>query len=127
MPQVRKSCSCGISAAFFQCCIMIETQVSMTASNFSGCFSRNYFLEGGFTFQWGRGEGFVFQMGGDFIFKWGDAPWRGFGFHRGFSKKIIGWGGGTLPPPYSFIPLWETLLPTVLKSLIVCPCIFVML
>ena len=28
-------------------------QVLMTVSNFSGFFSRNHFLEGGFTFQWG--------------------------------------------------------------------------
>ena len=50
---------------FFQCCFMSETQVLMTVSNFRGFFSRNHFLRGGFTFQWGN-----------FIFKWG-APHRG--------------------------------------------------
>ena len=39
---------------------MIETQVLMTVSDFSGFFSRNHFLEGGFTFHWGE---FDFQMG----------------------------------------------------------------
>ena len=49
----------------------------------------------------GQGGGVCFSDGGDFIFKWGDAPWVGFGFDRGFSKKIIGWGGGppSHPPP----------------------------
>ena len=31
---------------------MSETQVLMTVSDFWGFFSRNCFLEGGFTFQW---------------------------------------------------------------------------
>ena len=53
MLQERKSRSCGISAIFFQCCFMIETQILMTVSDFSGFFSRNHFLEGGLTFQWG--------------------------------------------------------------------------
>ena len=52
MLQVIKLGSCGISAIFFQCCFMIETQVLMTVSDFSGIFSRNHFLEGGFTFRW---------------------------------------------------------------------------
>ena len=31
---------------------MIETQVLMTVSDFLGFFSRNHFVERGFTFQW---------------------------------------------------------------------------
>ena len=34
MPQVRKSCSCGIFAIFLQCYFMIETQALMTVSDF---------------------------------------------------------------------------------------------
>ena len=37
---------------------MIETQILMTVSDFFWFFSRNHFLEGGFTFQWGGGGGF---------------------------------------------------------------------
>ena len=40
---------------------MIETQVLMTVSDFSGFFSRDHFLEGGFTFQCFSDEsGFIF-------------------------------------------------------------------
>ena len=74
MLQVRKSRSYGISAIFSHCCFMIEVQILMTVSNFLRFFSRNYFLEGGFTFQCrGEGEGvcvwglFVFQMGDSFL------------------------------------------------------------
>ena len=66
MLQVRKSHSCEISAIFFHCCFMIETQTLMTASDFSVFFSRNHFLEGGFTCQWGE----CFSDGVEFIFKW---------------------------------------------------------
>ena len=59
MPEVRISCSCGISAFFLQCCFMIERQVLMTVSYFSEFFPRNHFLEGGFTFPRG---GIVFHM-----------------------------------------------------------------
>ena len=45
---------------------MIETQVLMTASNFSGFFSRNHFLEGGFTFRLGGG-GLFFRWGASFL------------------------------------------------------------
>ena len=38
---------------FFQCCFMSETQLLVTVLDFSRFFSRNHFLEGGFTFQWG--------------------------------------------------------------------------
>ena len=38
-------------------------------------FSRNHFMEGFFTFQWGE-RGGCFSDGGGFIFKWGwTAPW----------------------------------------------------
>ena len=44
-------------------------------------------MEGCFTLQW---VGFVFQMMGGFIFKWG-APHGGIGFDGvGFRKKIVG-------------------------------------
>ena len=74
MLQVRKSRSYGISAIFFHCCFMIEAQILMTISNFLRFFSRNYFLEGGFTFQCrGEGEGVcvgvVCFSDGGFIFK----------------------------------------------------------
>ena len=51
-------------AIFFQSVVlcMIETQVLMAVSDFSGFFSRNHFLEGGFIFQWGV------------VFLLGDAP-----------------------------------------------------
>ena len=66
MLQMRKSCSCWISAIFFQCCFMIEMQVFMTVSDFSRFFSRNKFLVWDFTFQWGV------------VFELGDTPWEGF-------------------------------------------------
>ena len=51
MLQVRKSHSCGISAIFFQCCFMIETQVLITVSDFFCFFSRV-----GSVFQMARGR-----------------------------------------------------------------------
>ena len=45
-------------------------------------------MEGCFTFQWG-----------DCIFKWRVHPMGGISFDWGFSKKIIGWEGGGVPPP----------------------------
>ena len=79
----------------------------MTFLGIFGFFSRNRFLEGGFTFN----GGFTFQLGGGgsrgFIYKWKEgAPWGGgISFDEGFFKKKIegGWG-----------PLWETL--TSVKS-----------
>ena len=88
MLQVIKSDSCRILAIFFQCCFMIETQVLMTVSNFSGIFSRNHFLEGGFTFQWGRG-GVPILIGG--------------------FKENCRMGGGGYPTCSPPSPLWETL------------------
>ena len=55
MLQVRKSHSYGISAIFFQCWFMIETQILMTVSDLFGLFTRNHFLEGSFTFSQGGG------------------------------------------------------------------------
>ena len=49
---MTKSRFCGISAIFFQCCFMSETQILMAVSDFFAFFSRNHFLEGGFTFPW---------------------------------------------------------------------------
>ena len=72
MLQVRKFC---------ECCFMSETQVLTTVPDCSGCFPRNHFLEGGFTFQWGGGGCFS-------VF-----------------KKNHGIGGTFHAPPP---PLWET-------------------
>ena len=87
MFEVRKSRSCGISAIFFQCCFMIETQVLMTVSDFSRFFSRNHFLEERFTFQW---EVCFFRWRMGFIFKWGGGgapcPMRGIGFDGGAGR-----------------------------------------
>ena len=82
---------------------MIETQVLMTIPDFFGFFSRNHFLEGGFTFQWKGGcfsvGGFIFMCGGEG--GWG-CPMRGIGFDGGFLKKNNRMEGATPP-------LWETL------------------
>ena len=58
-------------SSFFQCCFKSEAQVLMTVSFFV-CFSRNHFLEEGFTFQWGLS------------FLNGEAP------HRGTSSLMEG-------------------------------------
>ena len=95
---------CGISAIFFLCLFMTETQVLMKVSNFLEFFSRNHFLEDGFTFQWGV----VFQIEGGFIFKWWEVPHGDISFDGGLKKKCR-MGGATphAPPPPS--PLLETL------------------
>ena len=62
MLQVRKFC---------ECCFMSETQVLTTVPDCSGCFPRNHFLEGGFTFQWGGGVFFSFQKKSWY---WGHLP-----------------------------------------------------
>ena len=91
---VKKSLFCGISANFLQCCFMSV----MAVSDFSGLFSRNDFLIGGFIFQlvgvflgWVRvsflcgvwhTEGISFRGGSG-----------GRGKHGGgLSRKIMGWG-----------------------------------
>ena len=71
MLQERKPLFCGIFATFFQCYFMSETQVLMNVSDFLGFFSRNYFLEGGFTFQW---EGIWFSVEWSLNFKRRGAP-----------------------------------------------------
>ena len=81
---MRKSHSCGISATFFQCCFMTETQVLMTVSDFSVIFFYESFP--GRWLHFSVGGGFVFQIGG-FIFKLG---WHRFWWGRGVSKKIVG-------------------------------------
>ena len=88
MPQVRKSCSCGISAIFFQCFFMVETQVLMTVSDFSGFFLGIIYWKGDSLFN----GGVVFRMG-----------WASF-----LSGGAMGGGIGFIPrhPP---LPLWETL------------------
>ena len=85
MLQVRKSCSCGISDIFFQCCFMIETSINDSFRFSKFFFSRNHFLEEGFTFQW-RG-GLFFRWGRGFIFKWVGSPWGGDWFWWGGWKK----------------------------------------
>ena len=101
MLQVRKSCSYGISAIFSQCCFRIETQVSMTVTNFLAFFLGIISWKGASLFN---GGGLFFsQRGGGLHFYVGGCPMGGIGLMGG-SEKIIGWG---VPPiPYS---LWETL------------------
>ena len=73
---------------------MSETEVLMAVTDFSGRFSRNHFLEGGF--NWGGG---CFSVSG-FILKWTGCPVWAIGFDvggGGGGKKIIGWGGGATP------------------------------
>ena len=89
MLQVIKSDSSEISAIFFQCCFIIEMQVLMTVSDCSGIFSRNHFLETGFTFQWEGGGGFVSQMGWLHFLKGGGAPWGSINFDGGGDLGII--------------------------------------
>ena len=90
MLQMRKSCSCWISAIFFQCCFMIDMQVFMTVSYFSEFFSRNKFLVWGFTFQW------------MIVFELGDAPWGDF-------EKNHRMGESPDSPPPTPLPLFPLL------------------
>ena len=85
MLQERKPRFCGIFATFFQS----ETQVLMTVSDLLGFFSRNYFLEGGFTFQWG---GIWFSFDWSLNFKRRGAHWGHWLWWEGrFLKNITGW------------------------------------
>ena len=90
MLQVIKSNSCGISAIFFQCCFMIETQELMTVFDFSWNFSRNHFLEGGFNFKWGGGV-LLLRWGASFLSGVGvggvGCPMGGIHLDGGGSKK----------------------------------------
>ena len=72
-------------------------QVLITVSDFFGHFSKNHFLEGGYTFQWG-----VFLNRGDF--KGGCPNGMHWIWWRGFPKKIMRCEITHLLPP-----LWETL------------------
>ena len=103
MPQVRESCCCGIFAFFFQCCFMIETQVLMTVSDFLGFFSRNHFVERGFTFQW---EDLFFRRVASFLSVCGRCHMGALvlmgGGGGGKEKNSGGWG-------HHLLPLWETL------------------
>ena len=99
MPEVRISCSCGISAFFLQCCFMIERQVLMTVSYFSEFFPRNHFLEGGFTFPRG-GDCFSHEEG--FIFKW-EVPHGGIGFDWGTPPMA---SHPTMENPYAHIYIY---------------------
>ena len=65
----------------------------MPVSDFFFCFfSRNHFLEGGFTFQWGA---LILSEGHPM----GSISFDGGG---GGSKKKMGWEGGTLPCPLHY-------------------------
>ena len=88
MLQVRKSFFVEFVSFFPQCCFMSETQVLMTVSNFFVLFSRNHFLEGSFTFQWGN------------------AP-LGHQLWWGVFKKIMGWEVPFLCPPSHYGKLWS--------------------
>ena len=102
MLQERKPHFCGIFATFFQCYFMSETQVLMTVSNFFGFFSRNYFLEGGFTFQWG---GIWFSVEWGLNFKRRGAPLGALALMtEEIFKKHQGMEGAAPRP------LWKTLI-----------------
>ena len=75
MLQERKARFYGIFATFFQRYFMSETQVLMTVSDFFGFFSRNYFVEGDFTFQWG-GIWFSVEWGLNFKGRGAFIGWR---------------------------------------------------
>ena len=63
---------------------MIETQVLMTVSDFLGFFSRNHFVERGFTFQW---EDLFFRRVASFLSVCGRC-------HMGALVLMGGGGGG---------------------------------
>ena len=63
---------------------MIETQVLMTVSDFLGFFSRNHFVERGFTFQW---EDLFFRRMASFLSVCGRC-------HMGALVLMGGGGGG---------------------------------
>ena len=98
MLQERKPRFCGIFATFFQS----ETQVLMTVSDLLGFFSRNYFLEGGFTFQWG---GIWFSVEWGLNFKRRGAPLGALALMEGEIFKKHHRMEGAAPRP-----LWEILI-----------------
>ena len=93
MLQVRKSCSCGIFAIFFQCCFMIETQAINEGFRFFRVFFQESLSGRGLHFSMGA---VCFSVGGGFIFKWGHQ--FGWGAEGGFEKKLQD-GGGASPLP----------------------------
>ena len=98
MLQERKPHFCGIFATFFQS----ETQLLMTVSDLLGFFSRNYFLEGGFTFQWG---GIWFSVEWGLNFKRRGAPLGALALMtEEIFKKHQGMEGAAPRP------LWKTLI-----------------
>ena len=70
---------------------MSETEVLMAVTDFSGRFSRNHFLEGGFNWRGG-----CFSVSG-FILKWTGCPVWAIGFDVGGGQKNHRMGGGQLP------------------------------
>ena len=90
-----------ISAIFFQCCFIIERQVLMTVSNFSGVFLGIISWKGALLFNGGS----LLSWGGGFIFKWRGCPMGGSAFTGGGVQKKS-WDGGH---PQCTSPLWETL------------------
>ena len=97
MPQVRKSCSCGMSA--IQCCFMIEAQVLMTVSDFSRFYLGIISRKGASIFN--RVGGVFFRLGA--LFLSGGPPHGGhrFWWGGGVLKKIVfwcGWGAPHVPP-----------------------------
>ena len=96
MLQERRPRFRGIFTTFFQCYFMSETQVLMIVSDFLGFFSRNYFLEGGFTFQWG---GIWFSVEWGLNFKRRGAPLGALALMGGEIFKKYHRMEGAAPPP----------------------------
>ena len=87
MFQVRKPYSCDFCHLFPVLFYAWNTSIN-DSFWFLGFFSRNHFLEGGFTFQ----QGVCFSDGVLFIFKWGGGHW----FWQGvFWKKLKDGPGGS--------------------------------
>ena len=110
MVRERKPRFCEIYAIFFQCYFMSEIQVLMTVSDFFGFFSRNYFLEGGFTFQWG---GISFSVEWGFIFKrrgagLGELALVGGGIFKKYRRMDADRPPKTHPPTPHYNKCWYT-------------------
>ena len=111
MFQVRKSSRIfGISAIFFQCCFISETQILMVVSTFSDFISRNHFLAGGFICK----SGVVFQLGGlhflIYLFIYSFIFFRFFFGGEGLMRIIV-WGGGGLGGHHSHPSIFLEPLP----------------
>ena len=102
MPEVRKSCSCEMST--IQCCFMIEAEVLMIVSDFSGFFLGTISGKGASFFNTEGG----FRLGASFLS--GGLPHGGHRFWwGGFEKKCSWWGWGAPHVPPCPL-LWETLI-----------------